>query len=507
MQVETRSKVGVFFAALVIALGGIIYELIIGTVSSYLLSDSVLQFSLTIGFMLFGMGIGSLVSPRYTQHPESSFVVNECLIALVGAHAPVLFFLVFNKGLNLYPLFFITVILIGILIGLEIPLMFSILKSKEDSTKVLSRILSLDYLGSLVASIAFPLVFLPKFGLIRTAYLVGLLNILAAVILYVSFYRRIQRPKLIGTLLVTSVILLSGGAIYANTLGQTLEQGMYKDQIILSQQSAYQKIVLTRFKEDIRLFLNTNLQFSSVDEYRYHEPLVHTALAASRQPKKVLLLGGGDGLAVREILKYAGVEQIVVVDLDPAITELGKTHPLLTALNKNALTDARVQILNQDALAFLRTTTTTFNTIIVDLPDPNDEGLSKLYSREFYSLASQRLAADGAFITQATSPYFSNKTFWLIQRTVASAGFRTYPIRTNVPAFGEWGMILATQYPLETGDLRVTVPTTFLTNKLLPSLFLFDNDLLPKEKGTDVSTILQPRVLSTYTEEARAWRE
>ena len=136
-----------------------------------------------------------------------------------------------------------------------------------------------------------------------------------------------------------------------------------------------------------------------------------------------------------------------------------------------------------------------------------DEGLSKLYSREFYSLASQRLAADGAFITQATSPYFSNKTFWLIQRTVASAGFHTYPIRTNVPAFGEWGMILATHYPLETSALRVTVPTTFLTNELLPSLFLFDNDLLPKEERTDVSTILQPRILSTYTEEARAWRE
>lgn len=507
MVADTRSKIGVFFAALVLALGGIIYELIIGTVSSYLLSDSVLQFSLTIGFMLFGMGLGSLISPKYVARPESSFILNECLIALIGANAPVLFFWVFNRGLNLYPLFFVVVVVIGIFIGLEIPLMFGLLRAKEDGAKILSRILSLDYLGSLIASILFPLVLLPKLGLIRTAYLVGLLNACAALFMYVSFYRTLQRPKLVGALLVGSILLLSSGAIYGNRLGQTLEQGMYRDQIILSEQSAYQKIVLTKFKDDIRLFLNTNLQFSSVDEYRYHEPLVHVPMAAASSPKRILLLGGGDGLAVRELLKYNGIEEITVVDLDPAMTNLGKTHPLLVSINKGSLNHPHVTVRNEDAFHFLRDTTSTYNVILADLPDPNDEGLAKLYSREFYELIKRRLSADGAFLTQATSPYFSNQSFWLIQRTVAAAGFETLPIHTQVPAFGEWGMILGTHRRIDSAKLEINLPTRYLSPAILPTLFLFDQDLLAKAPRADVSTILQPSILTTYTVEANSWRQ
>lgn len=506
MVADTRSKVGIFFAALVLALGGIIYELIIGTVSSYLLSDSVLQFSLTIGFMLFGMGIGSLISPKYVERPESSFILNECLIALIGANAPVLFFWVFNRGLNLYPLFFIVVIVIGIFIGLEIPLMFSLLRAKEDGAKILSRILSLDYLGSLIASILFPLVLLPKLGLIRTAYLVGLLNAGAALFMYLSFYRAIRRPKLIGALLIGSILVLSSGAIYGNRLGQTLEQGMYRDQIILSKQSPYQKIVLTKFKDDIRLFLNTNLQFSSVDEHRYHEPLVHIPIAVAGSPKRILLLGGGDGLAVRELLKYTHIEEITVVDLDSVMTDLGKTHPLLIGINQGSLNQSRVTVRNEDAFRFLREATSTYDVILADLPDPNDEGLAKLYSREFYELIKRHLSADGAFLTQATSPYFSNQSFWLIQRTMAAAGFETVPIHTHVPAFGEWGMILGTHRLVKPDELKINVPTRYLNQSVLPTLFIFDQDLRSKESRTDVSTILQPSILTTYTAEANSWR-
>lgn len=507
MEPVRGERVGVFFAALIIALGGIIYELIIGTVSSYLLGDSVLQFSLTIGFMLFGMGLGSLAAPRLAQAPESAFIANECLIAFIGGNAPAAMFWIFNRNLAVEPVFFAVIIVLGVLIGLEIPLMFSILKSKGEGTLVLSRILSLDYLGALLASLLFPLVLLPKLGLLRTAYVIGLMNAAIAGVIFVIFRRRIRHATALGAALAVTTAALAGGTLYANRLAAQLEQGVYRDQIVLSEQTPYQKIAITRFKDDVRLFLNANLQFSSVDEYRYHEPLVHLPMGSARRTENVLVLGGGDGLAAREILKYQSVKRLTLVDLDARMTRLAAEHPLLTALNRNAFSDDRVSIVNADAFTFLRETSGTYDVILADLPDPNDESLAKLYSQEFYALAKRHLAEDGYFMTQATSPYFSKRSFWSIRKTVEAAGFATLPVHVQVPAFGEWGFVLGSpKAPPDPKQVKIQVPTRFLTGEVLPTLFVFDNDI--QDPGTgEVSVLMRPTILGIYLEEAKKWRE
>lgn len=502
---DLRRQVGIFFAALIVALGGIIYELIIGSTSSYLIGDGVVQFSLTIGFMLFGMGLGSFFAPKLTTKPEATFVIVEALLGVIGGSAPVILFWIFNNRLPFYPLFILLILGIGILIGLEIPLMYSLLRHKTDGTVLLSRLLSLDYVGALIASILFPFLLLPSLGLIRSALVIGLANCLIACLMYVLFFDSLKTKKWVGVLVACATVFLATELTYTNAITQKLEQGIYKDEVVYAEQSPYQKIILTKFRDDIRLFLNANLQFSSVDEYRYHEPLVLVPTAVARQAKRVLILGGGDGLATRELLTIPGVESITLVDLDERMTGLAKTHPLLTIINRNSLQDPRVRIVNRDAFLFLLETSETFDVIVADLPDPNNEALAKLYSVEFYGLALRRLSKDGAFVTQATSPYASNETFWMIERTMKAAGFATLPYHAHVPSFGEWGFVLGANANVSIDSLTMPSTTRFLTAEILPTLFVFDRDLQPKGQSTDTNTLVKPLIMSVYTSEAARW--
>ncbi len=502
---DRRRRAGVFFAALIIALGGIIYELIIGTTSSYLLGDGVVQFSLTIGFMLFGMGLGSLFAPRLAGAPETTFVLVETVLGLVGGSAPILLFWIFNRSLPFYPLFILLVLAIGILIGLEIPLMFSLLRRKTDGTWLLSRLLSLDYVGALIASLAFPFILLPKLGLVRAALVIGLSNALIACLMYALFYADIRKKAWVGAAVSLAAAALASELVFANVIARGLEQGVYKDEIVYAAQTPYQRLVLTKFRDDVRLFLNGNLQFSRVDEHRYHEPLVHVPMAAARTRGRILVLGGGDGLAVREILKYPDVDSVTLVDLDRDVTDLARRHPLLLDANGGSLDDPRVDVVNEDAFVFLRETDASYDVIIADLPDPNNESLAKLYAVEFYELAKRRLSKDGAFVTQATSPYFSNGTFWMIDRTLRAAGFHTRPYHAHVPSFGEWGFILATSVSAPGTIELANVPMRILTPEILPTLFLFDPDVRQRSEDDTVNSLIHPVIINLYAREAAQW--
>src|SRR5262249_53889519 len=153
-------------------------------------------------------------------------------------------------------------------------------------------------------------------------------------------------------------------------------------------------------------FLNANLQFSSRDEYRYHEALVHPALAALPRARRGLGLGGGGGLAVRGILKYPSVDQGTLVGLDAEMTRLFSTHPELVRLNQGALTDPRVDVVNADAFSWLEAASATtaegerYDLAIVDFPDPSSFSLGKLYTTTFYRMLVGRLADQGAMVVQ-----------------------------------------------------------------------------------------------------------
>ena len=187
--------------------------------------------------------------------------------------------------------------------------------------------------------------------------------------------------------------LLGAGMVFADRISSAADNSFYADEVIFSRNTPYQRIVLTKWKDDLRLFLNSHLQFSSRDEYRYHEALVHPGLAALPGAHRVLVLGGGDGLAVREILKYPSVQSITLVDLDPEMTHLFSTHPVMSALNQHSLTNPRVHVINTDAFRWLDTNTEQYDFIVADFPDPTSYALGKLFTTAFYRLAAKHLAA------------------------------------------------------------------------------------------------------------------
>jgi spermidine synthase len=276
-----------------------------------------------------------------------------------------------------------------------------------------------------------------------------------------------------------ATLLLLAGFVYAERLTALAEENLYVDEIIYTQTTPYQRIVLTRWKDDIRLFLNGNLQFSSRDEYRYHEALIHPGLQTLPQARRVLVLGGGDGLALREILKYDSIQSITLVDLDPAMTRLFATHPLLKALNHDAFASPKVRIVNADAFLWLEQNPDYFDFIVVDFPDPTNYSLGKLYSTVFYRLLEKHLAAHGLAVIQSTSPLYARQSFWCIVRTLESAGLQATPYHAYVPSFGEWGFVIASHQPYQPPERYSLPELKFLSAATTPALFQFPADMQP----------------------------
>ncbi|HSX62189.1 MAG TPA: polyamine aminopropyltransferase [Tahibacter sp.] len=472
------------FSVFVVASSGLAYELVSAALASYLLGDSVLQFSTVIGCYLFAMGVGSHLS-RYVRDADllRVFIEVELMIALVGGLSATLLFVLFGaQGLPFRTLLYALVFAIGVFVGSEIPLVMRLLDARKAETRLalgdmLSRVLTFDYLGALLVSLLFPLVLAPWLGMARTALLFGLLN--AAVALYTLHAFRDALPRRRGVLLRALFVLavLVAAVAASPSLTGWSERRLYGDDIIHAQTSPYQRIVLTRWRDDLRLYLNGELQFSTRDEYRYHEALVHPALQDSGA-RSVLVLGGGDGLALREVLKHASVREVTVVDLDPAVTTLFAQHPELVALNRGALADARVRIVNADAGRWLETDPRRFDAIFIDLPDPTNFALGKLYSVPFYRLLARHLNDDGLVAIQATSPYYAPHAYWCVEASLRAAGLTTWPYHVNVPSFGDWGFVLAGHAARRyTPPQRYDVPVRYLDAATTAALFRFAPDL------------------------------
>ena len=432
----------------VVAACGLLYELAAGALASYLLGDSVLQFSTIIGTYLFAMGVGSWLSRYLERQLPAHFLRIELLVALVGGSLPAVLFLAnaYVPGafrLLLYGL----VLLVGTLVGLEIPLVMRILKRNVALKDLVSQVLTFDYLGALAVSLAFPLLLVPHLGLIRTGLLFGLLN--AAVGLWALWLFRHELRHLAAHTLACALVLLAllAALLGANHITTFAEDKFYQDRIVFSAASPYQRIVVTHGKAGHRLFLNGNLQFAQRDEYRYHEALVHPAMAAHGGPRKVAVLGGGDGMAVREILKYPSVQSITLVELDPAMTRLFTEHQTLAQLNSHALSNPKVKVINTDAFQWLQDTAEMFDVIVVDFPDPTNFAIGKLYTNSFYALLEQRLSASGYAVVQTTSPLVARRSFWTVVQTIESVGLQTMPYHAHVPSFGEWGFVIASRRP------------------------------------------------------------
>jgi spermidine synthase len=483
----------------------LVYELLIGTASSYFLGDSVRQFSITIGLYMAAMGAGSLISRLIQQRLLSKFIAVEILLGFLGGISVPFLYLLYATT-NLYSVGMVVMILvIGVLIGLEIPLLTRILDAYYNLKINISNVLSLDYLGALTATLLFPFLFLPFWGTFKTSLFFGLVNMSIGFMNLWCFRSQLAvSRRRFYTIASTSVCLFLGAMfIFSHSLLKHWSGSLYQDRVILTRQTPYQRLVLTKYKEDLRLFIDGNLQFSSTDEYRYHEALAHVPLGMAGHRRRVLILGGGDGLLAREVLKHDDVARIVVVDLDPEVVRIARQNPYLVALNGGSLEDPRVRIVHTDAMKFLESGTDRFDVILGDLPDPNNASLARLYSREFYRLVARRLAGDGVFATQATSVFFARRAFWCINATLQAAGLKTRPYHVNVPSFGEWGFVAAAAFNLDRQPVRLEVPTRYLDDRTIAAMFDFPRDLTPVP--VEVATLDRPAVLDYYIAGWKYW--
>jgi spermidine synthase len=496
------NKTLLFVTVLVIATCGLIYELIVGTLASYLLGDSITQFSTVIGGYLFAMGIGSWLSRFIDRGVSQRFVEIQLGIALVGGMCAPLLFLTFALTDVFRVALYGSVLVIGTLVGLEIPLLLRILKDQVKFKDLVSQVLTFDYLGALAASITFPLLFVPKLGLVRTSLLFGLLNALVGLWSTWLLGSALGNPLRLRLKAVGLCLLLGVGLALGDRLTSFAEDHLYADEVVHATNSPYQRIVLTRGRRGFSLYLNGNLQFSSLDEYRYHEALVHPAMVRAGKVARVLVLGGGDGLAAREILRYPEVEHVTLVDLDPAMTGLATRYAELARLNGHALEDKRLRVVNTDAMKFIGEGRDTWDVIVVDFPDPNNFALGKLYTTGFYKLLKRRLAPDGVAVIQSTSPMFARRSFWCVNTTLEAVGFWTSPYHALVPSFGEWGYVLVAH---EEMPRRRPLPEglRFLDERTQATLFQFPSDMGPLP--AEVNRLNNQVLVHYYEEEWRRW--
>ena len=494
------------FCVFVVGYCTIVYELLIGSISSYFIGDSIKQFSITIGLTMTSMGIGTLISRFFKKNLIYWFILIELLIAIVGGLSVPILYYVYSIQFLYYPIMCILIMIIGTLIGLEIPLLTRIMEEYFQLRENISNVLSLDYLGAFLASLAFPFILLPLLGIFNTSLSTGLLNLLIGILTFVWFKNKLtlKRRRMLKVQSGLILVLLIGCLLFSKEISMYLENSMYDDRVIFSKQTPYQKLIITKNKEDVRLFIDGNVQFSTIDEYRYHEPLIHIPMNLVNHRENVLILGGGDGLAAREILKYPDVKKITVVDLDKEMTDLAVKNTVMAELNEGSFKNPKVEILNEDAFKFLENSKQYFDVIIIDLPDPNNSALARLYSKEFYKVVKQKLARDGVVVTQASSPFFSPEAFWCINETMKSAGFKyTKPYHSYVPSFGDWGFILKEKKKIDESSIEINVPVKYIDKGIIRDLFYIPKDV--RRENIQVSTLNNPQVLHYYLSGWKYW--
>ncbi|CAA6807507.1 MAG: Spermidine synthase (EC [uncultured Sulfurovum sp.] len=503
-SIDSKSKeVALLFGTFLIAISGLVYQLLEGTLSSYLLGDSIYHFSLVIGLFMSSMGIGAWLSRFIENHLERAFVQLQLSIALLGGFSAFILFFAFAYINNYDPFLYLVTVFLGSMLGIEIPLIIRILKESFSLKTNISNVFTVDYIGALFASLLFPLVLVPQLGLMQTSFLFGLLNLFVATMSWYIF-RELLGKKYILYLLTVFVILVLG-FWQSSKLTTLLENKLYKNNIIYATQTPYQKIVITGNNGRFQCYINGAIQFDSIDEHRYHESLVHPAMLHSPKHENILIIGGGDGMALREVLKYDDVENITLVDLDPMMTKIFKENKTLSKLNDNAYESSKVTVINQDAWKFMETSQTLYDVIILDLPDPNNISLSRLYSQVFYKILATNLSRSGVMVTQASSPMFTPKAFWSIKETMASTGLETKGYHTYVPSFGEWGFVMASKFPIHFEKYTPRDDLKYLNKDVLTRMEIFEKDIAQVE--VEPNKLSNHKLIEYYNEGWDVWYE
>lgn len=487
-------------------LSGIVAEYILATMATYFIGDSVFQWTMIVSVMLFSMGIGSRASQFVKSNLLDWFIITEFTLSIFVCYSALIIYTAVGFMEYRVVLIYAQAIITGFLIGMEIPLVARINESYEDLRENISNVMALDYIGSLVGGVLFAFICVPYIGLTYTPFIFGTVNF-AVALLMIWLLRKLvvlKFRKQISFYLVFTALVVGVGFYFAKPITFYGEQKRYHDKIIFEQQSKYQKIVLTQWKNNYWLYLNGHQQLSTYDEWHYHEPLVHPVMKAALHPQDILILGGGDGFAAREIFKYPSVESITLVDLDKAVTDLGQKNEIFLSFNQGSLNDERVSIINQDGFTYMEGEEKYYDVIIIDLPDPRSVDINRLYTKEFYELCYKRLRPNGLLITQSGCPYYATKAFKCVTKTLKAAGFSVTPIHHQILSLGEWGWNIAAK---NTDDATLKsrlralkfedIETQWINAEAMLMMTSFGKDFVPAF-DVEVNTIAHPILYRYY---------
>lgn len=531
---------------------GLVNEYVLATITTYILGNSIEQFSIVIASMMFMMGVAGLVQNKMSdENLIYKFMTLEVIMAIIGGFAPLAIYGAYGY-LEDHFLFvhYFFVLAVGFLIGFEIPLVMRIIDQNKIKLKTnLAIVYAMDYIGAFIGAIIWVKYLLKHFPLTEISFIVAGFNFAVALVTVLYFiHTKVIKHRFISIVVVTitAIILLLG--FYNNRdISDLFEQRFYEDPIVHKETSKYQHLVITENKStgDVRLYINGNTQFSSLDENRYHDFLVHPVMSLASDAKNVLVLGGGDGLALREVLKYKNIESITLVDLDPVMIKLASQNRHMKKLNKDAFNDARIKIqepagmkavnvkgvylndgeldnkgdlksewvasinvYNLDADQFINGLKhQQWDAVIIDFPDPSSVELSKLYSKQFYRKLKRYLSPNAFIAIQSTSPYHAKEAFLTIGNTLNAAGYSTLPYRQNIPSFGDWGYFLAWTSSSTPTTVKSTlaeiqdfsVETDFITPDLMMASFAFGKGELSSEHNC-VNTIMHPCLVTQYND-------
>jgi spermidine synthase len=531
---------------------GLVNEYVLATITTYILGNSIEQFSMVIACMMLMMGVSGFVQSKMSDsNLLQKFIGVEVLMALLGGYAPLAIYAAygfFEHNFQFVNYFF--VLSIGFLIGFEIPLVMRIIEQHKISLKSnLTIVYAMDYVGAFIGAVVWVNVLLKNFPLTEISFIVAGFNFIVATVTIIYFLSQkiIAKPVMQICVLVVTAGLLIFGFLNNRDISSLLEQRFYEDPIVYKQTTKYQHLVITHNSQlnDTRLYINGNTQFSSLDEARYHDFLVHPLMAAAASTDNVLILGGGDGLALREINKYKSVESVTLVDLDPEMVRVASSNDMLTDLNDNSFKNAKVvtselnvthtgtkegvyliegyadndksewvasvDVYNIDADQFLKKKLDRqWDVVIIDLPDPSSIELSKLYSKQFYQTLRRYLTKDAYVAIQSTSPYHAKESYLAIGKTLEAAGFNILPYRQNIPSFGDWGYYLAWTNTEKPNVLKqrlsnlsgFEIEPDFVTPELLAASFAFGKGELTANHPC-INTLMEPCLLTNYVE--RSW--
>ncbi|OFJ58989.1 spermidine synthase [Corynebacterium sp. HMSC076C10] len=493
---------------------GLVYELALLALSASLGRGDVVANSLIVAGYVAALGFGAVAAKPFVRRAAVSFLGIECALGLLGGVSATALYWVFSvTGESLGALVAATFI-IGTLVGAEVPLLMTLLQtgrtsSAEDTGRVLANLNAADYFGALVGGLIWPFVLLPTVGMLKATAIAGLINVTAALIIAALLLKQmLTRRALVASVAALVAALVGLVALLAGIrdIEATARQSLYAQPIVFAKHSKYQDIVVTRFGGDRRLYLDGGLQYSSRDEYRYTESLVYPAVG--KETKSALILGGGDGLAARELLRMPNIERIVQVDLDPDVIEVART--VLREDNRGSLDNPRVEKIAADAFAWLheqargKAQVQKFDAIYADLPDPDNAVLAKLYSQEFYGLIRTVAAPGAKLVVQSGSPFSTPQAFWRTDSSIRAAGWSTTPYHVHVPTFGDWGFVLAQAEP-EPPTLELyddAPPLKFLTPDVARAATVFGADNGPQQ--LEPSTLAHPRIVEDIR---RGWRQ